>query len=82
MNNHRLSHYVYSRRNLYAGEPTATLPLEAARLTDNRRLIAADLRRDPGSWHGGRNNIAVCDVLLGDCLGELLRRPALTGGAA
>ncbi len=74
--------YVHKGGNLYAAEPAATLTTEAARLTDNRRLIASDLRRDPGSWHGGRNNLDALDVLLGDCLAAMLGRPALIGGAS
>ncbi len=68
--------------NLYLREPTATLAAEAARLTDNRRLIVADLRHNPNSWHGGRNNIDVLDTLIGDALAEMMRRPALIVGGA
>jgi hypothetical protein len=82
MYTHTLTHYVIENRNLYRDMPAALLPAEAARLDDNRRLIAADLRRDPGSWVNGPGCLAVCDVLFADAVAELTRRPMIAGVAA
>ncbi len=68
--------YVHRGGNLFAAEPDATLPAEAARLADNRALIAADR----AAWHNPALCLAVVDVLIGDALAELVRRPALIVG--
>ena len=74
--------YLTYQRNLYAGEHPTMLAIEAARLDDNRRLIGSDLRRDPGSWTGGRNNIDVLDVLFSDAISMMLTGSVIARVAA
>ncbi len=68
--------YVALGGNLYSHEPAASLALEAGRLADNRALIAADR----AAWHNPALCLAVLDVMIGDALAELMRRPALIAG--
>jgi hypothetical protein len=75
-------HNITYGRNLYAGEPPALLRAEAECLTDNRRLIEADLKRDPASWVGGRANVNVLNVLLGNALAVMLHHPSMIVGVA
>ncbi len=64
--------YVNLGGNLYRHKPTATLPIEAERLTHNRQLIADALAHDPASWHGGWGNIDVINVLFANAVSTML----------